>query len=83
MAVPPWSEKDAKLAQKLGQLQPFIAVFPQEFMGQLRIGIFWANLTPETPFSPGPLGGGPRPQVAQAAARALGRLARAGLPRAL
>jgi hypothetical protein len=30
-----WSEKDAKLAQKLGQLQPFIAVFPQESMGQL------------------------------------------------
>ena len=24
-----------KLAQKLGQLQPFIAVFPQECMGQL------------------------------------------------
>ena len=29
------SEKDAKLAQKLGQLQPFIAAFPQECMGQL------------------------------------------------
>jgi hypothetical protein len=29
------SEKDAMLAQKLGQLQPFIAVFPQECMGQL------------------------------------------------
>ena len=29
------SEKDAKLAQKLGQLQPFIAVFPPECMGQL------------------------------------------------
>ena len=29
------SEKDAKLAQKLGQLQPFLAVFPQESMGQL------------------------------------------------
>jgi hypothetical protein len=28
------SEKDAKLAQKLVQLQPFIAVFPQECMGQ-------------------------------------------------
>ena len=27
--------KDAKLAQKLGQLRPFIAVFPQECMGQL------------------------------------------------
>ena len=30
-----YSEKDAKLAQKLGQLQPFIAVFRQEFMGRL------------------------------------------------
>jgi hypothetical protein len=29
------SEKDAKLAQKLGQLQPFMAVFSQECMGQL------------------------------------------------
>jgi hypothetical protein len=29
------SEKDTKLAQKLGQLQPFIAVFPQKCMGQL------------------------------------------------
>jgi hypothetical protein len=29
------SEKDAKLAQKLGQLQPFIAVLPLECMGQL------------------------------------------------
>jgi hypothetical protein len=29
------SEKDAKLAQKLGQLQPFIAAFPPECMGQL------------------------------------------------
>jgi hypothetical protein len=28
-------EKDAKLAQKLDQLQPFTAVFPQECMGQL------------------------------------------------
>jgi hypothetical protein len=28
-------EKDAVLAQKLGPLQPFIAVFPQERMGQL------------------------------------------------
>ena len=28
-------EKDAELAQKLGQLQHFIAVFPQECMGQL------------------------------------------------
>jgi hypothetical protein len=29
------SEKDTKLAQKLGQLQSFIAVFAQECMGQL------------------------------------------------
>ena len=29
------SEKATKLAQKLGQLQPFIAVFRQECMGQL------------------------------------------------
>ena len=29
------SEKDAKLAQKLGQLQPSVAVFPQECAGQL------------------------------------------------
>jgi hypothetical protein len=29
------SENDAELAQKLGQLQPFLAVFPQECMGQL------------------------------------------------
>ena len=29
------SEKDAELAQKLGQLQPFMAAFPQECMGQL------------------------------------------------
>ena len=41
---PRQSEKDAKLAQKLGRLQPFLAVFPQECMGQL--GSFWANLTP-------------------------------------
>ena len=32
---PPAGEKEAKLAQKLGQLQPFIAVFPHECMGQL------------------------------------------------
>jgi hypothetical protein len=39
------SEKDAKLAQKLGQLQIFaIAVLPQQRMGQL--ASFWANLTP-------------------------------------
>jgi hypothetical protein len=31
----PCIEKDAKLAQKLGQLHPFIAVFPQECMGKL------------------------------------------------
>jgi hypothetical protein len=29
------SEKDAKLAQKLGKLQSFIAMFPQECMDQL------------------------------------------------
>jgi hypothetical protein len=29
------SKKDAKLAQKLGELLPFLAVFPQERMGQL------------------------------------------------
>jgi hypothetical protein len=29
------SEKDGKLAQKLGQLLPFIAVLPQECRGQL------------------------------------------------
>ena len=29
------SEKGAKSAQKLGQLQPFLAVFPQECTGQL------------------------------------------------
>ena len=28
------SENDAKLVRQLGQLQPFIAVFPQECMGQ-------------------------------------------------
>jgi hypothetical protein len=28
------SEKDAKLAQKLDQLQPFVAVFPQGCTGQ-------------------------------------------------
>jgi hypothetical protein len=31
----PQVSQDAKLAQKLGQLQPFIAVFPQECMGKL------------------------------------------------
>ena len=35
------SEKDAKLAQKLGQLQPFIAIFSLECMGQL--GYFGAT----------------------------------------
>ena len=30
-----WSEKDAALAEKLGQLQPLTAVFPQESMGRL------------------------------------------------
>ena len=35
------SEKDAASAQKLGQLQLFIVVIPQECTGQL-----WANLTP-------------------------------------
>jgi hypothetical protein len=30
----PISEKDATLAQKLGQLQPFVAVSPQECTGQ-------------------------------------------------
>ena len=35
-AAPPRpGEKEAKLAQQLGQLQPFIAAFPQECMGQL------------------------------------------------
>jgi hypothetical protein len=29
------SERDANLAQKLGQLQPLTAVFPRECMGQL------------------------------------------------
>ena len=29
------SEKDVTLAQKLGQLQPFLAVFAPECMGQL------------------------------------------------
>ena len=31
----PYSEKDAKLAQMLGQLQPFLAVFAPECVGQL------------------------------------------------
>jgi hypothetical protein len=36
------SEKDANLAQKLGQLQHFIAVFPHECTGQL--DTFWGQL---------------------------------------
>jgi hypothetical protein len=36
-------ETDAKLAQKLGELQAFMAVFPQECMGRLAP---FANLTP-------------------------------------
>jgi hypothetical protein len=35
--------KTPSWTQKLGELKPFIAVFPQECMGQR---IFWANLTP-------------------------------------
>ena len=31
----PQSENGAKLAQKLGQLQPFVAALPQECMSQL------------------------------------------------
>ena len=31
---PSEKEKGAELAQKLGQLQPFVAAFPQECMGQ-------------------------------------------------
>jgi hypothetical protein len=38
------SEKDAKLTQLLGQLQPFLAVLPQELHGPTCI--FWANLKP-------------------------------------
>ena len=37
MTDAPRSEKDAKLAQKLGQLQPFIAVLPQECMANLHL----------------------------------------------
>ena len=40
----PAGEKDAEFAQKLGQLQPFVAVLPQELHGPTCI--FWANLTP-------------------------------------
>jgi hypothetical protein len=37
-------EKDIKLAQKLGQLQPFLAVFRTGMHGPTCV--FWANLTP-------------------------------------
>jgi hypothetical protein len=36
------SEKDANFAQKLGQIQPFIAVFPQNAWANV---LFWANVT--------------------------------------
>jgi hypothetical protein len=39
------SEKNAKLAQKLGKLQPIVAVFPQEY-NHGPTSIFWVNLTP-------------------------------------
>ena len=39
-------EKDAELAQKLGQLQPFLAVFPQECWLAGPTCVFWANLSP-------------------------------------
>jgi hypothetical protein len=39
------SEKDTKLAQKLGQLKPFLAAFPEECMGQLQP--FIAVFSPE------------------------------------
>ena len=42
---PRTSEKDAKLAQKLGQLQPFIVVCPQSCMDQSSSSS-WADLTP-------------------------------------
>ena len=38
--------------QKLGQLQPFLAVLPPECMGQLA-PCFWADLTPLSPGSEG------------------------------
>jgi hypothetical protein len=38
------SEKNTKLAQRLGHLQPFIDVLTSECMAQL--AFFWANLTP-------------------------------------
>jgi hypothetical protein len=37
MAARPPSEKDAKLAQKLGQLQPFIAVLPRNAWPNLHL----------------------------------------------
>jgi hypothetical protein len=40
----PHSEKDAKLAQKLGQLQPFSSFFPTGMYGPTCT--VWANLTP-------------------------------------
>jgi hypothetical protein len=40
------SEKDAELAQKLGQLQPFIAVFPQQRTGQLASSLGQPNTFP-------------------------------------
>jgi hypothetical protein len=57
--MPPQVRKNAKLAQKLGQLQPFIAVFPQECWLAGPTCVFWANLSPggspgQTP--PPPLG---------------------------
>ena len=39
-----WSGTGARSAQKLGRLQPSIAVFPQECMGTACI--FWANIPP-------------------------------------
>ena len=46
----PAGEKDAKLAQKSGQIQPFIAVFPQECTDQHLLG------QPDTLFARGVLG---------------------------
>ena len=43
-------EEDAALAQKLGHLQPFIAVFPSECTGQLAS----CGPTFRTPFESGP-----------------------------
>jgi hypothetical protein len=41
------SARDAVLAQKLGQPQPFLAVFPHEMHGPSCV--FWVNLTPLSP----------------------------------